>query len=51
MNPLLLSLRYIRADVQARIEEERARHAPDYLTLTALKKLGKRTLSRQLQSA
>ena len=39
MDQFLKSLRHRRASVQARIEEEQARPAPDHLRLSALKKL------------
>jgi len=39
MDQFLNSLRQRRASVQARIEEEQARPAPDTLRLTALKRL------------
>jgi hypothetical protein len=39
MDQFLRSLRTRRASVQARIDEEQARPAPDHLRLSALKKL------------
>lgn len=39
MDQFLKSLRHRRSSVQARIEEEQARPAPDHLRLTVLKKL------------
>jgi len=39
MDPFIKSLRHRTATVQARIEDEQARPAPDQLRLTALKRL------------
>lgn len=39
MDQFIKSLRYRRATVQARIEDEQARPAPDQLRLSALKRL------------
>ena len=39
MDQFLKSLRHRRASIQARIEEEQARPAPDHLRLSVLKKL------------